>query len=225
MTGTSEPGPAAGPWDLFADPSVPDPRPGDPIAEILVVCTANICRSPLAMVMLEHRVRERLGEDAPVWVRSSGVHARDGYPAAEESLRQADLRGLDLRRHRGSVTTADEVASADLVLVMSERQRSLLAGMHSAGARWTFTLPEFARLCGALKPVDDPSMSPRERIRFVVRLANGSRAYVSRPDGAEDVADPYGGPRRGYEVMATEVERYVDAIAPQLFGWRLADER
>lgn len=224
MTG-SESGAGAGPWDLFADPSVQDLRPGDPIAEILVVCTANICRSPLAMVMLERRARERLGDDAPVWVRSSGVHAMDGHPAAEESRRQADLRGLDLRHHRGSLTTADEVGSADLVLVMSERQRSLLAGMHPSCARWTFTLPEFARLAGALKPVDDPAMTPRERIRFVARLANGSRAYVSRPDGPEDVADPYGGPRHGYEVMAAEVERYVDAIAPQLFGWRPTDAR
>ncbi len=68
-------------------------------------------------------------------------------------------------------------------------------------------------------------MTPRERIRFVARLANGSRAYVSRPDGPEDVADPYGGPRQGYEVMAAEVERYVDAIAPQLFGWLASDAR
>lgn len=219
----AEAGAGAGPWDLFADPAVADPRPGDPIAEILVVCTANICRSPLAMVMLERRARERLGDDAPVWVHSSGVHAMDGHPAAEESRRQADLRGLDLRHHRGSVTTADEVASADLVLVMSERQRSLLAGMYPAGARWTFTLPEFARLCGALKPIEDPGMTPRERIRFVARLANGSRAYVSRPDDPEDVADPYGGPRQGYAAMATVVERLVDAIAPQLFGWLPAD--
>lgn len=223
MTGTPEAIGGAGPWDLFADPAVPDPRPGDEVAEVLVVCTANICRSPLAMAMLERAAHQRLGADAPVWVKSSGVHAMEGHPATEESRRQADLRGLDLASHRGSVTTPDEVASADLVLVMSERHRALLAGMHPAGTRWTFTLPEFARLCGALKPVEDPTMPPRERIRFVVRLAHGSRAYVSRPDGPEDVADPYGGPRRGYEVMATEIARHVDAIAPQLFGWTSSD--
>jgi len=212
-----------GPWDLFADVATPDPRPGDEVAEILVVCTGNICRSPLAMALLEHAARDRLGSDAPVWVRSSGVHAMQGHPASEESGRQARLRGLDLQSHRGALTTRDELASADLVLVMSEQHRIKVVAMHAPAARWTFTLPEFARLCAALKPIGDDSVSPRERIRFVVRLAHGSRAYVPRPGGPEEVADPYGGPRGGYETMATEVDGHVRRIAPQLFGWRPTD--
>lgn len=216
---------AAGPWDLFADSPVPDPRPGDEIAQILVVCTANICRSPLVMALLEQTAVRRLGRQAPVWVRSSGVHALEGHPAAEESTRQAQARGLDLSRHRGALTTRDEIAEADLVLVMSERHRAHVAGLHPIAARWTFTLREFARLTTALKPIDEPGMAPRERVRFVARLANGSRAYVHRPDGPEDVADPYGGPVAGYATMADEVERLVDRIAPQLFGWLPTDPR
>jgi protein-tyrosine phosphatase len=212
-----------GPWDLFADVATPDPRPGDAVAEILVVCTGNICRSPFAMALLEHAARDRLGADAPVWVRSSGVHAMQDHPASEESRRQARMRGLDLQAHRGALTTRDEIASADLVLVMSQQHRSMVVAMHAPAARWTFTLPEFARLCAALKPIDDDSLSPRERIRFVVRLAHGSRAYVPRPGASEEVADPYGGPRGGYETMAAEVEDHVSRIAPQLFGWRQFD--
>lgn len=222
MTSTG-PDASAGPWDLFADAAVPDPRPGDEVVEILVVCTANICRSPLAMAMLERQALERLGPDAPVWVRSSGVHGMQGHPATEESRRQADVRSLDLTSHRAAVTTRDEVASADLVIVMSEQHRARLVTMHPPASRWTFTLPELARLCSALKPVDADDLDVRERVRFVARLAHASRAYVARPDGPEDVADPYGGPRQGYEVMAAEVERHVGRIAPQLFGWLASD--
>ena len=193
------------------------PRPDDHVAEIMVVCTANICRSPLAEALLEEEARRRLGKDPPVWVRSSGVHALEGHRAAGGTLTEASQRGLDLSAHRGSLTTRDDVMRCDLVLTMTESHRAAVNARAPGASSHVFTLREFARLSSALKPLDD-DLGPRERVRFLVRLAHGARAYVARPNEPEDVSDPYGGPDEGYRRMATEVESLVHEIAPQLFG-------
>lgn len=204
--------------DLFG--AVSDPRPEDPVAEILVVCHANIARSPLAMALLEAEAHRRLGPTADVWVRSAGVHALEGQPAAAESVRQADLRGLDLSRHRGAALTRRDVEGVDLVLTMTERQRSAAVRLCQAAHQRVFTLPEFARLCESVDPDElaDADAAVRERVRRAVTAAHRQRPRVPRPDEPEDVADPFGGPRRGYERMAAELESHVARIAPLLFG-------
>lgn len=194
-----------------------DPRPDDHVAEIMVVCTANICRSPLAEALLQAEAIRRVGPDAPVWVRSTGVHALEGHTAASGTLSEAEVRGLDLSAHRGALTTREDVARADLVLTMTESHRAAVNARAPGSTAHVFTLREFARLANALKPLDG-DLGVRERIRFLARSAHGARAYVARPAGPEDVADPYGGPREGYGRMASEIEDLVAAVAPQLFG-------
>lgn len=210
--------------DIWGEQAVVDPRPGDPVAELLVVCTANICRSPLAEAMLARAAEDRLGPDAPVDVSSSGVHGLAGQPAAPLSADEAVRRGLDLSPHVARVTDELGVWRADLVLTMTERHRGRIVRLLPAVARSTFTIREFARLTSALKPVE-ADLPVRERVRFVTRLAHGARAYVARPSEPEDVADPYGGPRAGYVDTADELDALVAVIAPQLFGWRPDDPR
>lgn len=214
----------AGRGDIWADERVVDPRPGDPVAEIVVVCTANICRSPLAEAMLERAATERLGPDAPVHLSSSGIHGLAGEPAAPLSAEEAVERGLDLSRHVARVTDEAGIERADLVLAMTERHRGRIVRLLPGAARSTFTIREFARLTAALKPIEG-DLPVRDRVRFVTRLAHGARAYVARPSGAEDVADPYGGPREGYIETADQLAELVDTIAPQLFGWRPGEVR
>ncbi len=48
----------------------------------MIVCTANICRSPMAEAILKRLVSTR--PDAAQWhIESAGTWAIDGYPAAE----------------------------------------------------------------------------------------------------------------------------------------------
>lgn len=209
---------------IWTDEGAVDPRPGDPRAEIVVVCTANICRSPLAEAMLRRAAAERCGPDAPLRVSSSGVQGLAGEPAAPLSAEEATQRGLDLSRHVARVTDELGVWRADLVLTMTETHRGRIVRLLPSAARWTFTIREFARLTAALKPIE-VDLPVRDRVRFVTRLAHGARAYVARPTGREDVADPYGGPRAGYVETADELDELVARIAPQLFGWRPEDPR
>ncbi|MGE3525283.1 MAG: low molecular weight protein arginine phosphatase [Gemmatimonadales bacterium] len=86
---------------------------------ILLVCTGNTCRSPLAEAMLR-REFERLHVSG-VEVGSAGTGAMPGAPVSEGSYLVGLENGLDLSGHRARQLSRELVAGADLILTMSER--------------------------------------------------------------------------------------------------------
>ena len=202
---------------MSVDDGARDPRPRDPVAQVLVVCHANIARSPLVTSLFEDQARRRLGPEPDVWVRSAGIRAMEGRPAAAPSRAHALARGLDLEAHRSALLARVDLVDADLVVTMSERQRGHAVRMHPGALHRTFTLLELARLCARLPPLDD-AMAPRARVRSVAWAASQSRPFAPRPSEPEDVADPFGGPADGYDRMAQQVEEAVDRVAEVLFG-------
>jgi protein-tyrosine phosphatase len=89
-------------------------------ASILVICLGNICRSPYAAALLTRSL-----EGCEVTVESAGFIG-PGRPSPEEAVRVADRRGIDLTPHRSRQLGAEDVAAADLVLVMDVQQRRRL---------------------------------------------------------------------------------------------------
>jgi protein-tyrosine-phosphatase len=85
--------------------------------KILVVCTGNTCRSPLAEVTLRRAVAD-VGLEG-VEVSSAGTGAFGGEPVSEGSYLVALEQGLDLAAHRARVVTREMVAESDLILAMS----------------------------------------------------------------------------------------------------------
>ncbi|HEV2785297.1 MAG TPA: hypothetical protein VGV67_02820 [Solirubrobacteraceae bacterium] len=189
-------------------------RPDDPVARILVVCTGNICRSPLAAALL---ARHATRVDAAVEVTSAGVHGLTGEPATVDMCAEATSRGLDLSPHRAAVAEREIVADADLVIAMTTRQRTQLARIAPRAKERVFTLKELARLSASVAPPEDGTPL-RERLDQLVRAAHHARALTVAPRDSEDVADPYGGSREGYRRCADEIEQLVDRLAPWLFG-------
>jgi protein-tyrosine phosphatase len=81
---------------------------------ILVLCTGNICRSPMAEVVL----RERLNTPATT-VASAGTAALVGYPADPLAIEVAGRYGFDLKLHGARQATGPLLVGADLLLVMT----------------------------------------------------------------------------------------------------------
>lgn len=78
-----------------------------------MVCTGNTCRSPLAQVILQ--------KQQPDWeVRSAGVAAEIGSPAAAHSRELARQMGMDLEGHRAQSVTNELIDWADQILCMTE---------------------------------------------------------------------------------------------------------
>jgi len=93
---------------------------------IIVVCTANICRSPMAEGLLAHALAAEEGPLKQLKVVSAGVAARPGEYVSENSVIALKKVGIDISAHRSRPLTQDMLDSALLVLCMTESHRSLI---------------------------------------------------------------------------------------------------
>ena len=101
--------------------------------KLLLVCTGNICRSPMAEAIARRLLASRGRDD--VTVASAGTAAQDGAPASEGAYLIALEHGLDLSAHRARQITTDLVADADLVLGMRDRKSTRLNSSHYGRSR------------------------------------------------------------------------------------------
>ena len=83
---------------------------------ILVVCTGNICRSPMAEGILKTNLPERLA--GRVAISSAGTHALHGNMAQPHAIEVMQGLGIDITRHRARQLSRALVRSSDLILVM-----------------------------------------------------------------------------------------------------------
>jgi len=115
--------------------------------QILLVCTGNTCRSPMAEVILTHLLDVSAPRGA-FEVVSAGTTAADGQPPSPEALEVMRESGLDLSRHRSRQVTAEMVTQARLVLTMTRRHRETLIGLFPEAADRVHTLRSYAGTVG-----------------------------------------------------------------------------
>ena len=94
---------------------------------VLMVCTGNICRSPMAEGLLRHLLPSHL--KAAVSVRSAGTHGLHGNRAEPFAVRAAAAYGADIGDHRARVLDAKMIKSADLVLAMEHAHLNWINGL------------------------------------------------------------------------------------------------
>lgn len=133
---------------------------------ILFVCTANICRSPMAAGIMRRRISELALADQ-VEVASAGVYADEGYGASSNAIVTLGGRGINLREHRSQPITARLLAEADIVLVMEEAHRRSLFHLAPQHLAKVFLLTEMA---GGFEDVADPYGGPLEGYAFTADL-------------------------------------------------------
>jgi protein-tyrosine phosphatase len=180
---------------------------------VLFVCTANICRSPMAAALFARRTEGHV--DRP---RVESVGLGDaGYPPPDEVLEVMARRGIDLSGHRSVTLTAPLVAEAGLVVGMSLRHVQEAMLLVPEAWQRTFRLKELVRRGEYVGP-----RLPGQDIASWVRAAQGDRRRDSLANHSpgEDVADPYGGPFAGYEATADDLDDLTGRLAGLIWPTR-----
>ena len=98
------------------------PAPG----HILVVCTGNICRSPMAEGLLRHALAGQPEPLKSLKVISAGVATRAGEPVSENSVIALKKTGIDIAGMRSRPVTQEMLDGALAVFGMTESHRTLL---------------------------------------------------------------------------------------------------
>lgn len=133
------------------------------MAHILVVCTANICRSPVAAALLRDRLRQRgLGD----WrVSSAGTWAMERRPASRFSVEVMGKQGYDIADHRARMVDERQLVAADLALTMEDGHAEALRHEFPAQAHKVYLLTE---MIGRTYNIADPYGGPIEGYQDMV---------------------------------------------------------
>jgi protein-tyrosine phosphatase len=96
---------------------------------ILFVCMGNICRSPTAHGVLQHKVKQQ-GLECTIAVDSAGTHNyHPNSPSDQRSQEHAAKRGYDLSELRARQITDADFDRHDLILVMDWDNLALIESM------------------------------------------------------------------------------------------------
>ena len=93
---------------------------------IVTVCTANICRSPMAAALLQHALAAQPEPLRSLRVISAGVAARNGEAVSENSVIALKKVGIDVSHHRAQTLTQRLLDEAFMVLCMTESHRAMI---------------------------------------------------------------------------------------------------
>ncbi|MCK9896574.1 protein-tyrosine-phosphatase [Frankia sp. AgB32] len=182
---------------------------------VLMVCTGNLCRSPMA----QHLAAAHFPANPPdpasrLLIHSAGIAAQPDDPMHPHAAALLHARGFDPAEFRARPLTADLVEASDLVLTATREHRSEVVGLAPRALRRTFTMREFSRLTSGVRGGDLPTGQLRlvgEALAAEAWRARGAGRMV--PAALDDLSDPVGQSRDKFEACATMID---DALAGPL---------
>lgn len=140
---------------------------------ILVVCTGNICRSPIGERMLRKAKPN-------IIIDSAGVGALVDHPADKSAFHISEKYGLDLSDHKAQQFTSMLGRQYDLILVMEKHHIEQVTKMAPEARGKTMLIGHW--LGG--REIPDPYRQSLEAFEFVYKLLDQScEAWVRKLGG------------------------------------------
>jgi len=130
---------------------------------ILIVCTANICRSPVAEALLRDRLE--MQEYERFTVSSAGTWAEPGQCASAFGAQIMAEQDLDISSHRSQVIDERLMEKADLILCMATGHAEALRAEFPKHIGKVFMLTEMVDMNYS---ISDPYGGPRDNYERMV---------------------------------------------------------
>ena len=130
-----------------------------PARNILFVCSANQCRSPMAEALFRNLILETGQKESDWGIHSAGCWATYNNPATYYSILTMQNMGIDLTNHRSQPVTASLLDEMQLVLCMESDHVHFIKKNFPEHAKKIFLLSEIVNDQG---DVEDPVYYPME---------------------------------------------------------------
>jgi protein-tyrosine phosphatase len=181
------------------------------VIDILLVCTANQCRSPMAEGLLR-RLFALSGVGATVG--SAGL-LPGGSRATDEAITTMAKHRIDIRQHVSRTIDTEMARTTPLVIGMTRQHVRESCATYGAPMERTFTLKELVR-----RGEEAGGRVQGEPVHaWLARVGAGRRsADLMGDDPDDDIADPVGRPRAVYEATADELEGLLRRVVDLLVG-------
>lgn len=151
--------------------------------KVLVICYGNIYRSPFVAACL----RKGLDGVVDCEIHSAGFHEPGGRPTPADFVSIARARaGIDLEAHRSRILTANDIAWADVILIMDRLNWHRLAMLDCDCFPKVIWLSAF----GSTAPCDipDPYGQPEQAVeRILDRLLEATTGLVGHISAMQNI--------------------------------------
>lgn len=128
-------------------------KAGGGTRKILFVCSANICRSPMAQEIFNALISDT---DMPSEAQSAGVTALVGEPMAPNGVAALEEVGVYAGEHRARQVNEAMLEESELVLAMTPKHVAALRRFSAGSPEKVHTLLEYIHDAPDLEGISDP---------------------------------------------------------------------
>ena len=139
--------------------------------QVIFICSGNICRSPLAEVLLRERIEKR---SLDLETSSAGTLGIEDHAANPDAVTAAAEVALDLRDHRSRGSSHKLLEDAFAIVVMGPEHESAILSRHPGFEDSVVRLWEYCPAGRDTGEIEDPlgrGLAEFRRIRDVIREA------------------------------------------------------
>ncbi len=144
------------------------------IKSILIVCTGNICRSPMGEGVLRHRLAQ--AKLSHIRINSAGTSGWDNHKPTSEAIQACSEIGIDISSLRSTPISEPIIRSADLSVAMERHHVSEMVKFYNAPAEKLFLLGDFHTKRPGME-IEDPYGKPiscyRKILKIICQCADG----------------------------------------------------
>jgi len=126
------------------------------LKRILIVCTGNSCRSPIA----EGFLKKDLNPDDGFIIISAGISTISGLGPTVEAIEVMREEGIDISLHASRPLTKELAEAADLILVMSAMHKQFISDKFPEFKDKVYLYKEYAEIKDNNSEILDPIGQP-----------------------------------------------------------------